>query len=68
MICCICKIIIPKDREEGLITLGASENKATCLSHAVNSRVRGIYAGESGLSPLIIVDSLGEHGISREGE
>lgn len=64
--CYLCNSIISDERLEGLKVLGANPFMWTCLNCASNHRVSGLYAAESGSSPLLIVDSLGDSRIIRE--
>ncbi len=58
MKCIVCGCDISKERQEGLEVLGKTDNP-TCLEHASNQKVRGIYHGFSGVAPLVIVSDVG---------
>lgn len=64
--CYICNQPISDERLEGLRILGANPLMWTCLSHASNHYVKGVYTQESGTSPLIIADGIGDSRIIRE--
>ncbi len=66
--CCICNNDILQDRIEGLNILGILPNNYTCISCAsvVVKPYKGVYVGQSGISPLILTDSLGQYGIERK--
>ena len=59
MKCITCGAELSKDREDAIIFLG-KEHIPTCIEHASDTRKKAIFQGASGVSPLIIVDSLGD--------
>lgn len=67
-ICCVvCNKVIPSDRVEALLLLNKQPHEYTCIEHAPNTKVKGLFIGESGNSQLIITDNLGQReGIIKE--
>lgn len=65
--CCICTNNIPEERIEALNILGILSNNYTCISCAsvVIKPYKGVYVGQSGISPLILANSLGQYGIEK---
>lgn len=61
--CSICQEKITDERLEGLTFLGVKDPKQmTCIKCAeqVNHKVKGVFLGESGCSPLVLVDSVSD--------
>lgn len=56
--CYICGETISEERLEALNVLDTPANRRTCLIHAPNSKVAGIYMGASGISPMKFVDRV----------
>jgi len=63
--CYICGSEIAPDRLEALWVIGVAEGLETCLKCAPTKFKKGVWAGESGTSPLIIADDVGQEGIDR---
>ncbi len=68
MKCIVCNCDIPQERAEALELLGNLDNP-TCINHAPNSKVKGLYHGFSGIAPLVVVSDVGtDKTIWRENE
>lgn len=64
--CVNCSNIIDADRLTALHILGKPIHEFTCISCAPNSKVKGMFLGESGNSQFVISDKLGESRVIRE--
>ena len=62
MKCNICGNEIPKERVEALVILQTPIEKFFCIGCATHQvqKVKGIYLGESGNSPLVMCDSIAQ--------
>lgn len=56
--CVVCKVPLSDDRIEALNVLETPREQWRCLQDAPNQFKKAVYAGESGTSPLIFVDSV----------
>ena len=64
MKCIVCNEIIDIDRSNALLILGKSPQEMTCIKHAPDNKIKGIYnSGE-----LIIVDTVGPSGIKHDNQ
>lgn len=66
VLCVQCQKPISSDRLEALITLETKPHQFTCLNCAPNFYIKGLFAGESGSSPLILANSIGNFGVIKE--
>ncbi len=57
-ICWECQTPIIQDRIDFLLESGIRPERFTCIKHASNSRIQGIYSGEVGTSPIIFCDKV----------
>lgn len=64
--CHICGAIISEERLEGLRVLGTNPQFYSCLVHANNNYIKAVWLGESGNSPLVLADSVGQGRIERD--
>lgn len=56
--CAVCSCIIPKARVAFLKECCTDPRDMCCIAHAKNARVKGIYSGEFGTSPIIFCDKI----------
>lgn len=63
--CCVCGEPIKGERRKFLRAIGVPQESATCIEHASNKRIQGVYSGENGTSDLILVDKLYNDSVRR---
>lgn len=56
--CWDCNCVIPKERIEFLTEIGVHPEQFTCVKHSHATRIKGIYSGENGTSPIIFCDKV----------
>ncbi len=66
--CVLCGEDISQERIEGLKVLGIYPNNFTCIpcASATIKPYKALFIDNSGVSPMILADSLGEYGIPKE--
>lgn len=56
--CAECNILIPAPRVKFLIETGVDPRAMRCVLHTPDRRIKAIYSGEVGTSPLIFCDKV----------
>jgi len=56
--CWDCACVIPLARVKFLTESGIKPERFTCVKHSNTTRIKGIYSGEVGTSPIIFCDKV----------